>query len=166
MNPSDPEKSSFRAVVDARTRVVVFGSLPGEVSLKQGRYYAKPSNQFWRLIGAVIGADVQTMKYDARLAALLSAGVGLWDVIGKARRKGSLDADIKGASNNPLPEFKDEHPSIRAFAFNGGKAYQIGVRQFPINTFPLLQLPSSSAAYCAIPFEQKRDRWLALKAYL
>jgi TDG/mug DNA glycosylase family protein len=166
MNLDSPEKSSFHAVVDDRTRVVVFGSLPGEESLRQGRYYARSSNQFWRLIGAVIGADVHAMDYDARLDALLSAGVGLWDVIGKARRRGSLDSNIQGASANPLAAFRDKRPSVRAFGFNGAKAFEIATRQFGNDRFPLLKLPSSSAAYCAASFEQKREQWMALKAYL
>ena len=49
MTERGPLKASFPPVVDARTRVLVLGSLPGEISLAQGRYYANPQNQLWRL---------------------------------------------------------------------------------------------------------------------
>ena len=51
-------KASFAPVVDERTRVLVLGSLPGEISLAKGQYYANPQNQFWRLIEAVIDAEL------------------------------------------------------------------------------------------------------------
>ena len=50
-------KSSFPPVVAPDTRVLVLGSLPGERSLADGRYYAHPRNRFWHLMGTVIGAE-------------------------------------------------------------------------------------------------------------
>ena len=49
---------SFPPVVDADTRLLILGSLPGAASLAAGRYYAHPQNQFWRLVGGVIGRDL------------------------------------------------------------------------------------------------------------
>src|SRR5919206_121626 len=82
----DEVKRSFPPIADAATRVLVLGSLPGEESLARGQYYANPRNHFWRLIGAVIGAELVTLPYEARLEALLAAGIGLWDTVGAATR--------------------------------------------------------------------------------
>ena len=71
-----PLKRSFPPVADAATRVLVLGSLPGEASLSRAQYYAHPQNQFWRLMGAVIGADLAHAPYEARLQLLRSHGVG------------------------------------------------------------------------------------------
>ena len=71
-------------MVDAQTRVLVCGSLPGEASLAAGRYYAHPANQFWRLVGGVIAQDLVPLDYPDRLAALLAAGIGLWDTVASA----------------------------------------------------------------------------------
>ena len=88
-------KRSFAPVVDANTRILVLGSLPGEASLRAAQYYANPRNQFWRLMEPVVEGPLTDLPYEARLATLLSAGVGLWDVIRSANRAGSLDADIR-----------------------------------------------------------------------
>jgi hypoxanthine-DNA glycosylase len=51
-------------------RLFVLGSLPGDASLAAQRYYAHPTNQFWRLLGGAIGAELVPLAYDARLARL------------------------------------------------------------------------------------------------
>ena len=69
----DPRKHSFPPVVDAQVRLLVLGSLPGERSLAEQRYYAHPQNQFWRLVSPAAGRDLAALDYPARLAALLDA---------------------------------------------------------------------------------------------
>jgi double-stranded uracil-DNA glycosylase len=164
---SDPEKTCFDPVVDAGTRVLVLGTLPGAMSLQSGKYYANPTNQFWRLTESVIQKAFLALAYPDRLDALLRAGVGLWDVVGSCQRSGSLDADIREHRANPLQTFVAGMPRLRALAFNGGTAHRIGRRQLGSdNLLPLLALPSSSAAYCAMSFEAKRSKWLSIRSML
>src|SRR3546814_883544 len=89
---SPPRAHAFPPVADARTRVLILGSLPGRASLAAGEYYANPGNGFWRLLGAAVGTELAALPYAARLEALLAHGVGLWDVIAHAERAGSLDS--------------------------------------------------------------------------
>ena len=162
-----PPKRSFAAVADERTRVVIFGSLPGDASLAQSQYYAQPTNQFWRLMQAVIGVQLVGQPYPLRLERLLAAGVGLWDVIAAAHRVGSLDAQIRGHRENDLGALTATLPALRALAFNGGASFKIGRKQLgDAGRHPLVALPSSSAAYCAISFDAKRSEWMRLRAFL
>jgi TDG/mug DNA glycosylase family protein len=157
----------FPPVTRPDTRLLVLGSLPGAVSLARQRYYAHPQNQFWRLIGAVIGRDIAALAYEARLEALLEAGVGLWDTVAAATRKGSLDADIRLHEASDLVALAQTLPDLRAIAFNGATSARIGRRQ--LGNAPglaLIDLPSSSPAYASLPFEKKEEAWLALRFYL
>ncbi len=159
-------KHCFPPIVDARTRVLVLGSLPGEESLAQARYYAHPQNQFWRLIGRVIDKDLVPLEYEARLEALLQAGVGLWDTVGSATRRGSLDGNIRDTQPNDLAELAATLPELRAVGFNGGKSAALGMKQLEGDTrLTLVPLPSSSPAY-TLAFEAKMAEWMKLRAYL
>ena len=158
----DEVKRSFRPVADARTRLLVLGSLPGEQSLARRQYYANPRNQFWRLIGGVIGADLVPLAYEARLEALLAAGVGLWDSVGAATRRGSLDGSIRSHEANDLAALAGRLPALRAVGFNGGTSAALGRPLLAGRPdLLLIALPSSSPAYTR-PFEEKLAAWKQL----
>jgi TDG/mug DNA glycosylase family protein len=166
MSAPDARKASFAPIVAPETRVLILGSLPGERSLAERRYYAHPQNQFWRLIGGVIEIDLSAMAYDARLAALLKAGVGLWDTIASAARRGSLDAAIREPEHNPLADLVRSLPELRAVAFNGATSARIGRSLLEGSHYHLLTLPSSSPAYAAMPFTEKLRLWRTIGEFL
>ena len=158
---------AFPPVADARTRVLVLGSLPGAASLAAGQYYAHPQNAFWRLIGAVAGRDLAALSYPDRLAALLAARIGLWDVIATAARAGSLDAAIRAPEAADLRGLVAALPELRVVAFNGATAARHGRRQLAGATgAALLDLPSSSPAHAGMAFADKRARWSVLAGFL
>ena len=140
--------------------------MPGEASLAAGRYYAHPQNQFWRLIGGVIERDVAALDYSDRLAALLSAQIGLWDTVASARRKGSLDGALRGVERADLPELVATLPHLRAIGFNGATAAKIGRRALGETPLALIDLPSSSPAHAAMSFSEKAERWKSLREFL
>ncbi|HYD81279.1 MAG TPA: DNA-deoxyinosine glycosylase [Paucimonas sp.] len=160
-------KRSFAPVVDPRVRLLVLGSLPGELSLAHGRYYANPQNQFWRLMGGVIGRDLSGMDYPARLQTLLRHRIGLWDVVAEAHREGSLDGNIRAHTGNDLVALAGELPALEAIAFNGGTAARLGMRQLGVHAerYAVFRLPSSSPAYTR-PFAEKLAAWEALREVL
>lgn len=159
-------KSSFPPVVADDTRVLILGSLPGERSLAERRYYAHPRNLFWRLVGGAIGRELEALDYQARLAALLEARIGLWDTVASARRTGSLDTAIREAEPNPLADLVARLPDLRAVAFNGARAAAIGGALLAGTPHTLLPLPSSSPAYAAMPFAEKQRLWRTIGEFL
>lgn len=157
----------FAPVIRADCRILILGSLPGAASLAAERYYAHPQNQFWRLIGAVIDRDLAPLPYEERLTALLDAGIGLWDTVAAATRKGSLDADIRLHEASDLAALTATLPALKAVGFNGATAARIGRLQLAAAPGrALIDLPSSSPAYASLPFAAKREAWLALRVYL
>jgi len=155
-------KRAFEPVVDARTRLLILGSLPGDASLKAGQYYGHPQNGFWRLVGGVTGLDLVGLPYAARLEALKAAGVGLWDVIATAHRPGSLDGAIREAEAADLRGLIADLPDLKAVAFNGATAAKIGRRSLAgAQGVMLIDLPSSSPAHTR-PLTEKAAAWAIL----
>jgi len=160
-------KAGFDPVVDAHTRLLILGSLPGDASLRAAQYYGHPQNAFWRLIGRVVDRDLAALPYEDRLTALKAAGVGLWDVIASAERPGSLDAAIRRPEAADLRGLAAGLPELRAVAFNGGAAARLGraVLADPPAGVTLVNLPSSSPAH-ARPFGEKAAAWDRLRPWL
>ncbi len=154
-------------IIAADTRLVILGSFPGVASLAAQQYYGHPRNGFWELVGAVIDADLRSLPYAARLDTLRAHGIGLWDVIAKAERQGSLDSAIRNETRNPLAEFVATLPRLKAVGFNGGTAARLGRRQLAGvgEHLALIDLPSSSPAH-TIALEDKRRAWLRLASAL
>ena len=159
-------KSSFSPVVAPGTRLLVLGSLPGEKSLAERRYYAHPQNRFWHLIGKVIGVDLEPLAYEERLTALLAAKVGLWDTVASAHRTGSLDAAIREAEHNALAELAASLPELRAVGFNGKTSAKIGMPQLAHTDLALIPLPSSSPAHATMRLAEKEKLWGQLREFL
>ena len=147
--------------------MLVVGSLPGEASLAAQRYYAHPQNQFWHLAGHVIGdAALPDREYDDRLAALLAAGIGLWDTVRSGKRTGSLDSALRSVEGNALADLAAGLPDLKAVGFNGATSAKIGAPMLAATDLALLALPSSSAAHARMTRAEKAAEWAALSPFL
>ena len=157
-------KRSMRPAGSTDARLLILGSLPGEASLAAQRYYAHPQNQFWRLLGHALEENLAALAYEDRLKRLAARCIALWDVVGEARRQGSLDGAIREVIANPLAEYVSTHERLEAIAFNGKTAARLGRLAIgQPERILLIDLPSSSPAY-TLPFGEKARRWSILGA--
>lgn len=159
----------FPPIADAHARIMILGSLPGQVSLQRQQYYAQPQNAFWKIMGCLFGAGPE-LPYENRAQCLIRNGIALWDVCAAAQRPGSLDAAIVHSSvvPNEFVAFLENHPDIGLVCFNGGKAAELYRRLVlpglpdTLRTIRYETLPSTSPAHAAMPFEEKLTRWAAV----
>jgi len=133
------------------------GSFPSVRSLAKGQYYGHPQNQFWRLVGRAIGAPLHEMRYEDRLEALLACGIGLWDVIGRCEREGSLDSAIRNETQNHFARVTRVAPGLCRVCFNGQTAGSFAAL-FASQGYETIVMPSSSPAY-TLSFEKKLRAW-------
>jgi hypoxanthine-DNA glycosylase len=154
----------FPPVADAGATRLILGSMPGVASLRAGEYYAHPRNQFWRILGELLGVD-PAAPYADRVAALTAAGIALWDVLQSCSRAGSLDAAIERGSivPNDFAAFFAGHPRVRHVYFNGSTAEQYFSRRVlplvPSRECAYRRLPSTSPAHAALSYADKLAAW-------
>ena len=161
-----PAKRSFLPIVDARARVLVLGTLPGEESLRRHEYYAHPRNLFWPIVFALFDAT-PTTDYAERLAFVAAQRIALWDVCELGEREASADSTIRRERPNAINRLLDAHPLIRAVAFNGSGAQRLYDRHFRRRAeLAYLALPSTSPAHARLDFAAKLARWTALRKVL
>ncbi|OLL32851.1 DNA-deoxyinosine glycosylase [Burkholderia sp. SRS-W-2-2016] len=149
----------FPPVVAADTHTLILGSFPGEASLAAAQYYAHPRNQFWRLLGTVLGeASLHELPYEERLTRVLAHRIGIWDVLDACHRQGSLDSAIRNAQPNDFASLREHAPRLKKVCFNGKTAGRFA-EVIGAAGYETLVLPSSSPANAMLSFEQKLALW-------
>ena len=160
---------SFPPIASPDSTVLILGSMPGIVSLRERQYYAHPQNAFWKITGEILGFDPAS-AYTTRVSSLKNYRIALWDVLKSCTREGSLDSHIDETTivTNNFRRFFAAHPDIRLICFNGAKAAELYSRHVqPRLRGPLahdhLRLPSTSPANASIPRAEKLRAWRVIK---
>ncbi|NTV10469.1 MAG: DNA-deoxyinosine glycosylase, partial [Zoogloea sp.] len=73
-------------ILDAGVETLILGSFPSPASLTAQQYYAHRQNQFWRVLGALLGEPLPDLDYLEKQRRLLMHRVGVWDVYLKCQR--------------------------------------------------------------------------------
>jgi hypoxanthine-DNA glycosylase len=152
-------KTSFLPISNPETEILILGTLPGEKSLQMQEYYAHPQNKFWRIIAAITNSNFPVSYCDKR-DILIKHKIGVWDVVGEAKRIGSLDSNIFDETPNDLDEFIANHKRLKVVGFNGAKAVKLFDKYFGrYENIRYVALPSSSPANARISFDEICVRW-------
>ena len=143
-------KHCFSPWIDENTKILIIGTIPSLISLKENMYYANPHNKFWPYMARILNSD--DIK-ENRKSTLLLNHIGLWDALCLCEGIGSLDANIVNQQYNDFSNFK----SIKYFLFNGQKAYSFFCKNnkqllTPDNFF---LLPSTSPANASLSEDYK-----------
>ncbi|WP_313952697.1 DNA-deoxyinosine glycosylase [Accumulibacter sp.] len=146
-------------ILDAEVRTLILGSFPSPASLAAQQYYGHRQNQFWRLLGALLGEPLAESDYVERQRSLLRHGIGVWDVFRQCQRQGALDAAIQAPEVNDFSRLQMDAPHLRRVCFNGQTAGKLA-RWFTLRGYETCVLPSSSPAY-TLAFASKLEKWRA-----
>lgn len=161
VSKDSPLLTGLAPVIAPDTRILLLGSFPGAASLAAQQYYAHPRNQFWKLVGALVGEDLYGLPYDERLPRLLAHRFGLWDVLAACEREGSLDSAIRKPAANDFERLHKLCPQLETVGFNGQASGKFAP-QFAQAGYRTVVLPSSSPAHMAMSFDEKLAVWRGL----
>ena len=152
-------KASFSPISNHNTEILILGTLPGDRSLRSGEYFAHPRNRFWKIIAAITDKPVPE-EYTQKLELLRRTRIGVWNVLHKARRKGSLDGAIKDGVPNDLSAFIEKHKNLKVIAFDGQKAEALFNKHFSRRTdLTYVSLPACSPANARFNLVRLTEKW-------
>ena len=156
--------SGLPPLVDEQSKILILGSFPSPLSLKQREYYGNPRNHFWMIMAELLQEKFPT-DYERKTQMLLKHGVALWDVIATCQRRGAADVEIEEPTINELESLVRAHRQLQAVFFNGRtaeKIFRMHYEEFPL---PCAYLPSTSPAH-ARHWSAKIPAWQPILKYL
>ena len=151
--------SGLPPILDGSVETLILGSFPSPASLAAQQYYAHRQNQFWRLLGTLIGEPLADCDYAEKQRRLLADRIGVWDVYRRCRREGALDSAIQRAEPNDFSRLAAIAPRLRRVCFNGKTSGRFE-RWFAGQGYETCVLPSTSPAY-TLAFDRKVELWRA-----
>lgn len=100
-------------IVFEDSRILIVGSMPSAISLKEQMYYANKNNRFWKILESIY------QKND-KIKLLKVSHIALWDICHSCIRKTSADSEIKDIVPNDIPKLLDSYKNIeKAFVMEG-----------------------------------------------
>ena len=158
--PQDNEnyKEGLEPWVDEHSEILILGSFPSDVSLRERAYYQnKSKNSFWKLMHGLFGEGPDSKKF------LMKHHIALWDCLAAVNRAGSLDSNISGGERpNNIPQLLESHSSIKRIVINGkSKARDYFDRYFydlHKSSIEIITVESSSNTN-SIELETKLEDW-------
>ena len=160
---------SFDPIAHENCSVLILGTMPGNQSLEQKKYYGHPDNIFWDVIVRVLMPSVTEQEIDKLTYAdkeklLLQNDIALWDVLQYCSRSGNLDSKIRNEIKNDFETFFARHSKIKRIIFNGQKAekyfdscFKHLIEQYDITK---VVFPSTSSSHSLNAFKKLRQ-WRA-----
>ena len=145
--------------VDEHSEILILGSLPSDVSIREQAYYQnKSKNSFWKLMHGLFGEGPDSKKF------LMKHHIALWDCLAAANREGSLDSNILGGERpNNIPQLLESHPSIRRIVINGKSTARDYFDKYFYDLYKssikIIIVTSSSRNTRRISFEAKLEEW-------
>lgn len=148
---------------DARSRVLILGTMPSPKSRELGFYYMHPQNRFWKMLSAALNEPFPTTVSERR-ELCLRRGIALWDVLASCDIDGAADGSIKNAVPNDIGGLFKNCPIETVFT-TGKKAHAL-YRRFFSDLIEDVCLPSTSPANRTISEEDMLREYRAIAAAL
>lgn len=156
---------TLEPVFDARSRILLLGTMPSPASRAAGFYYGNPRNRFFRVLSDLFG-EALPEGVNSRTEFLLRHHIALWDVLQSCTIDGAGDSSIREPVPNDLSGILEKADILAIFTM-GRKAYELYGRYCrPVTGIDAHTLPSTSPANARIPYEELLSRYEAILPFL
>lgn len=132
-------------IVFEDSRILIVGSMPSVISLKEQMYYANKTNRFWKILEEVY-------QENDKIKLLKVSHIALWDICHSCIRKTSADSEIKDIEPNDISKLLNTYKNIEKVICNGRTSYNTMKKYFP--DIETVYCPSTSSANARFSLEQ------------
>ena len=132
-------------IVFEDSRILIVGSMPSVISLKEQMYYANKNNRFWKILEEIY-------QESDKMELLKVSHIALWDICHSCIRKTSSDSEIKDIEPNDIQGLLNTYKNIEKVICNGRTSYNTMKKYFP--DIETVHCPSTSSANARFSLEQ------------
>ena len=132
-------------IVFEDSRILIVGSMPSVISLKEQMYYANKTNRFWKILEEIY-------QESNKMELLKVSHIALWDICHSCIRKTSADSEIKAIVPNDIQGLLNTYKNIEKVICNGRTSYNTMKKYFP--DIETVYCPSTSSANARFSLEQ------------
>lgn len=132
-------------IVFKDSRVLILGSMPSVISLKEQMYYANKTNRFWKILESLY-------QENDKIELLKISHIALWDICHSCIRKTSADSEIKDIEPNDIQELLNRYKNIEKVICNGRTSQNTMQKYFA--NIQTVYCPSTSSANARFSLEQ------------
>lgn len=132
-------------IVFENSRILIVGSMPSVISLKEQMYYANKTNRFWKVLE-------ELYQESDKIKLLKTSHIALWDICHSCIRKTSADSEIKDIESNDIQGLLNRCKSIEKVICNGRTSQNTMQKYFP--NIETVYCPSTSSANAQFSLEQ------------
>lgn len=150
----------FAPIVFKNSEILILGSFPSKISIKNNFYYSNPRNQFWKIMSSVTNYPINNK--DQMIWLLKESKIGLWDMISSCNSENSLDSSIEDEEVNDIELLLTKYPCINTVAFTGRKSELLFNMHFSHLDISKVYLPSPSSAYAKMTLANKIEKYKEL----
>ena len=150
----------FAPIFDKQSKILILGSLPSPASRQQGFYFGHKQNRFWKILSTLFNEEI--LDIESKKQFLLKHNIALWDVVKSCDIVGASDASIKNVQVNDFNIIL-KLADIKAIFTLGKTATKLFKKYTNLNC---IELPSTSPANCAIPFEELLNQFKIILNYV
>lgn len=132
-------------IVFKDSRILILGSMPSVISLKEQMYYANKTNRFWKILESLY-------QENDKIELLKISHIALWDICHSCIRKTSADNEIKDIEPNDIQELLNRYKNIEKVICNGRTSQNTMQKYF--SNIQTVYCPSTSSANAQFSLEQ------------
>ena len=155
----------FDKIVFADSKIIILGSFPSVISLKENFYYMNKNNRFYKVLAVLFNDDFTNKDINKKIELLKKHHIALYDVIKSCTINNSSDASISNVVPNDIDKII-KNSKIKKIFLNGKKAYELFIKYFPNLQNMAYLLPSTSSANASYSLEKLILQWSIIKLEL